>query len=51
MKHPNLLNTVAETLKDKKGKYGRYIGELYILEKEWINVNALLIKEGLAEPY
>ena len=40
-----------ETLKDKKGKYGRYIGELYILEEEWINVNSLLIKEDLAEPY
>ena len=40
-----------ETVKDKKGKYGRYLGQLYILEKEWININSLLIKEGLAEPY
>ena len=40
-----------ETVKDKKGKYGRYLGELYILEKDWTNVNSLLIHEGLAEPY
>lgn len=40
-----------ETVKDKKGKYGRYLGELYVLEKDWTNINSLLIDEGLAEPY
>ena len=40
-----------ETVKDKKGKYGRYLGELYVLEKDWTNINSLLIHEGHAEPY
>ena len=34
------------TMKDKKGKYGRYIAEIY-LEDE--NINEWLISEGLAE--
>ena len=40
-----------ETSKDSKGKYGRYIGELW-LEKtpdEWINVNDLLVEKGYAQ--
>lgn len=39
------------TEKDKKGKYGRYLAELW-LEKtpnEWINVNDLLVEKGYAE--
>ena len=40
-----------ETIKDRKGKYGRYIAELYVLEKDWFSVNTLLLDEGLAEPY
>jgi len=40
-----------ETVKDKKGKYGRYLGELYVLDKDWTNINSLLIHEGHAEPY
>jgi len=40
-----------ETIKDKKGKYGRYIAELYVLEEDWFSVNTLLLDEGLAEPY
>lgn len=37
---------VIKTMKDKKGKYGRYIAEIY-LEDE--NINEWLITEGLAE--
>ena len=37
---------VIKTRKDKKGKYGRYIAEIY-LEDE--NINEWLISEGLAE--
>ncbi len=40
-----------ETIKDKKGKYGRYIAELYVFEEDWFSVNTLLLDEGLAEPY
>lgn len=42
---------VIRTIKDKKGKYGRYLGELF-LEKEtgrYININDLLVKKGFAK--
>ena len=39
-----------KTLKDKKGKYGRYIAEIFIETEEGMtNVNEWLILEGLAE--
>ncbi len=40
---------IIQTIKDKKGKYGRYLGEIWF-EKgtEWINVNDLLVSEGYA---
>lgn len=37
---------IIKTRKDKKGKYGRYIAEIF-LEDE--NINEWLITEGLAE--
>tara|TARA_R100000008_G_C3537761_1_gene143037 strand:+ start:158 stop:487 length:330 start_codon:yes stop_codon:yes gene_type:complete len=37
-----------KTHKDKKGKYGRWLGEVY-LEDE--NINEWLISEGLAKRY
>jgi micrococcal nuclease len=37
---------IIKTQRDKKGKYGRYIAEIY-LEDE--NINEWLISEGLAE--
>ena len=37
---------VVETFKDKKGKYGRYIGTLWINDE---NINELLVEQGLAE--
>ena len=36
---------VIETFKDKKGKYGRYIGTLWINDE---NINELLVEQGLA---
>lgn len=56
---------IIETLKDAKGKYGRYLGVLYvrvapeILEGhanirsigDFYCINDLLIAKGLAEPY
>jgi len=40
------MDVVIKTMKDKKGKYGRYIAEIY-LEDE--NINEWLITEGLAK--
>ena len=39
-------NVIIETRKDKKGKYGRYIGVVYHQD---INVNELLVEKKLAE--
>ncbi len=36
------------TQKDKKGKYGRWLAEVWVGDT---NVNEWLLKEGLAEPY
>jgi micrococcal nuclease len=36
------------TSKDRKGKYGRYIAEIFI---EGYSVNEKLLEEGYAEPY
>jgi len=44
-------NIVIRTIKDKRGKYGRYLGELF-LKKEtgrYININDLLVKKGFAK--
>jgi len=42
---------ILETVKDKKGKYGRYLGEIYfeIEDGEWLNINNHLVDKGLAE--
>lgn len=40
-----------ESIRDRSGKYGRWLGIITFLneEGETINLNALLVKEGLAE--
>ncbi len=40
---------VLHTFKDEKGKYGRYLADIWI-EKDgnWINVNDLMVSEGYA---
>lgn len=42
-----------ETIKDKKGKYGRYLGEIWILndQGEYININDKMLADGYAKPY
>ncbi|MEA3349902.1 MAG: thermonuclease family protein [Chloroflexota bacterium] len=40
-----------QTIKDRKGKYGRYLGEIWLQGQDgaWINVNDLLVEKGHAE--
>ncbi|MCW8804734.1 MAG: thermonuclease family protein [Ignavibacteriaceae bacterium] len=40
-----------ETIKDRKGKYGRYLAEIWLKEKKgkFININDLLVTEGFAK--
>ncbi|MFQ5630098.1 MAG: thermonuclease family protein [bacterium] len=41
---------LLQTAKDKQGKYGRYLGELWIqIDGEWQNVNDMLVQNGFAE--
>lgn len=42
---------VIETIKDKKGKYGRYLGEIHLQLEDgsWLNINDHLVKNGFAE--
>lgn len=41
---------VIETSKDKKGKYGRYLADIWLKDDSgnWINVNDLLVQQGYA---
>lgn len=41
---------VIETIKDKKGKFGRYLAEIWFEEKKgkYTNINDLIVKEGFA---
>ena len=42
---------ILETIKDKKGKYGRYLAEVWLQKngKNYENINDLLVKKGYAE--
>ena len=42
---------IVKTEKDKRGKYGRYIAEIYIISEMNINLNDLLLNEGHAVLY
>lgn len=44
---------IVKTYKDKAGKYGRWLGTIYLEDEDgtWININQLLLAEGLAEIY
>ncbi len=41
---------IVQTVKDKKGKYGRYLAEILIIDEngDLINVNDLLVDKGFA---
>ena len=41
---------LIETIKDRKGKYGRYIAEIWLEENgEYVNINDELVNQGYAE--
>jgi len=42
-----------ETILDRKGKYGRYLGEIWILNNsgEYENINDKMLENGYAVPY
>lgn len=41
---------LVETIKDKQGKYGRYLAELWLMEGDtYVNINDELVKKGYAE--
>jgi len=44
-------NIILQTVTDKKGKYGRYLGELWIINEagQFLNINDLLVKEDHAQ--
>ncbi len=40
---------IVETFKDRQGKYGRYLAEIWLeTDDGWINVNDMLVKSGHA---
>jgi len=39
---------IIKTSKDKKGKYGRWLGEVFVEDE---NINQWLLKEGYAKAY
>ena len=42
---------LIQTIKDKKGKYGRYLGEIWLINEDntLSNVNDLMVSSGFAE--
>ena len=42
---------LVQTIKDKKGKYGRYLGEIWLIDEDGslTNVNDLMVSSGFAE--
>ncbi len=42
---------ILQTKKDKKGKYGRYLAEIWVKDAtdHWQNVNDLMVEQGFAE--
>ncbi len=42
---------LIQTFKDKKGSFGRYLGDIWMKDEsgDWINVNDLLVQQGYAE--
>jgi len=42
-------DVMLQTIKDKKGKHGRYLAEIWLeRDGEWINVNDLMVEVGHA---
>ena len=45
-----IIQTVKGKARDKKGKFGRYLADIWLKDESgsWINVNDLLVKKGYA---
>lgn len=43
-------DVIIKTQKDKTGKYGRWLAEIFLPDSDK-SINTLLLEEGLAEPY
>ena len=42
-------SVLLETKKDRKGKWGRYIGEIWMkTDDQWVNVNDQMVEKGFA---
>lgn len=43
-------NILVQTIKDRKGKDGRYLGQIFVTDKTGskININDLLVEKGFA---
>ena len=41
---------VIQTIKDKKGKYGRYLADIWLKDENnnWININDIMVESGQA---
>ena len=43
-------DVIIETVKDKKGKYGRYLATIWLRKgTKWVNINELMVKKKFAE--
>ncbi len=43
---------LIQTFKDRRGKYGRYLAEIWLHENgQWINVNDRMVATGFAKTY
>ncbi|MCH8011825.1 MAG: thermonuclease family protein [Candidatus Marinimicrobia bacterium] len=42
---------ILQTIKDKKGKYGRYLGEIWLVDNDGklVNINDEMVSAGMAE--
>ncbi|NOX37951.1 MAG: nuclease [Calditrichaeota bacterium] len=41
---------ILQTIRDRKGKYGRYLGEIWLEQNgQWININDQMVARGFAE--
>tara|TARA_A200000159_G_C7331601_1_gene343207 strand:- start:1080 stop:1433 length:354 start_codon:yes stop_codon:yes gene_type:complete len=42
-------DVIIQTLKDKKGKYGRYLAKVWVeLDEKWVCVNSIMVNDGYA---
>ena len=42
---------ILETIKDRRGLYGRYLGEIWLLKDgQYVNINDIMVEQGYAVP-